>query len=56
MRDRDEICKVGNFGLLRQMKGANDVIYYVSATDTPIPSSEPPSRDGARLTDKQNTF
>ena len=39
MLDRDEICKVGDFGLLRQMKGAkqNDVIYYASASDTPIP-------------------
>ena len=39
MLDRDEICKVGDFGLLRQMKGAkkNDVIYYAAASDTPIP-------------------
>lgn len=39
MLGMDEICKVGDFGLLRQMTRANknDVIYYAATKDTPIP-------------------
>ena len=35
MLDRDEICKVGDFGLLRHAK-TNNVIHYAASSDTPI--------------------
>jgi serine/threonine protein kinase len=39
MLGKDEICKVGDFGLLRKMNRSKktDTIYYAATKDTPIP-------------------
>lgn len=37
MLGRDEICKVGDFGLLRKMSSTEESKVYVASSDTPIP-------------------
>ena len=45
MLGMDEICKVGDFGLLRQMTGANVTYYASSNTSIPIRWMAPESLD-----------